>query len=312
MKLKFTISNKNIGILRALLTNINNGVWKSGQKILFWFTNDSIHIFPKELGVEETVDAQIWLIPIGTEFKEHDSFCENYTIDSLKDRNDVCFSFHNFSDFMNNLKAMHSVGKSINFKIEQEGKGAESKKLLVMKCDQDEAVVLKVPKMGIDMIGDEDCWRDVKEDLSLSFKLNGTLLVHFIMNYESVLLNKEASDLRINFWRQGNPNIKQGNEEKKDTDPCYKFEMTSIYDDFEMNLTDLEVEYEDDQDLPENIEIGINLKLDKFIALFKMLKCKTEKIIVGIEHEKKICVTYSHQETNSVNIFVTCRHSSIN
>ena len=99
---------------------------------------------------------------------------------------------------MNNLKGMHSVGKSINFKIEQEGKGAESKKLLVMKCDQDGAV-LKVPKMGIDMIGDEDCWRDVKEDLSLSFKLNGTPLVHFIMNYESILFNKF-----LNYFKKTN------------------------------------------------------------------------------------------------------------
>lgn len=59
MKLKFTISHKNIGILAKLLTNLTTNVWKSGQQILFCFNNEKLYIYPKELGVEEIMSAQL-------------------------------------------------------------------------------------------------------------------------------------------------------------------------------------------------------------------------------------------------------------
>lgn len=236
-------------------------------------------------------------------------FFENYTIESLKDDNAICLCFHHFSDFLEYLKCIHKAVSPCDFKITQDGKGAESKRYLKMTLKQEWR--LKLNPLEIDTTYEEDYIRDIFEDLPLKMVFNRDLLDKFVFNYESILISKEASDMRISFKREEHINSALVLDRNKGSYPWYKFEVTSDWGDFEMNLawvnsgdpSDLIMYYEDEEELPEGVEIALEIKIEKFIAMFKTLLYKAKSMAIGMEHEKKICVEFIYEEVDCISTY---------
>jgi hypothetical protein len=120
MKLKFDIKHLNIEYLHKVLCLLSQQYWEKAldEKILFYFDEDTIMIYPMEKGGLDKIFARVQIrISCGNDsFK----FCSSYTIKSLREKSAILISPKHLSSFILALKTLINNQYDGNFKLSQQ------------------------------------------------------------------------------------------------------------------------------------------------------------------------------------------------
>jgi hypothetical protein len=117
MKLKFELKHQNIEYLHRVLTLVSQQYWEKAldEKILFYFDEEVIMIYPSEKGGLDKIYARIHITnSIGN---DNHKFTSSYQIKSLKEKSAILISPKKLTLFIESLKTLVDSQYDGSFKL---------------------------------------------------------------------------------------------------------------------------------------------------------------------------------------------------
>eukprot|EP00347_Sterkiella_histriomuscorum_P007817 403347449 len=123
-----TTRNERIEIEKIL--QLVSHLWGNAERILFYFDNDQMIIYPEEKGGFDRVYARIHILNTHQKSGDGQHFFTNYSIKSQKDKNAILIQVTNLPTFIDNLKILVDLGYDAILKLTQMQQEKEIKKYI--------------------------------------------------------------------------------------------------------------------------------------------------------------------------------------
>ncbi|CAI2371958.1 unnamed protein product [Moneuplotes crassus] len=310
MKLNFSVSIQNLHILYKILTQLNS-LWKSGEQINLFFTEEDIVIYPDEKLAFDQIFGRVHIRPIpDAKTGVAEGFCKNYVVTSQCENNAVLITPYKFSEFMDSLKVMVEMEAEGEFKLTQRETTAGIKKYLQTGCRSDSEGEKFNYFIEIETIFDPKKYPENIIPKEISFEvsrgINENFFGKFVDRYN--LLNEDS--VQIKFCHLGFEEEKDEKEvldSKLESDE-YQIILQSQF--IQSKLEDAELMMKLNESEKKKKSYNVTLTKTIFRKFFSMIKLGGNSKI-GVDHEQSIDILYRIGDYKSITAYLEAASCNI-
>jgi hypothetical protein len=279
-------------------------IWESGEKILIYFNDHNIVIYPESNIGFDKIFGRIHIVP-NAQAELLFGFMSNYKCQSQQDDNAILISPIKISELLDGLKVLVELNYDGNFKLTQREMNDIVKKYLQIEGTQEDQSETIKYFVEIDTIFDPKKYPEEIVLKEISYEIEPIINEYFFHKFLDTFLIRGDDSVVIQFAQKGfeddndeRLDIKEGKEEGED-----QFFINFRSERIESRLEDKSIKYT----LNENTELKksyqARLTKDIFCKLWSFLRYQGTTRF-GITDNHSVDVLYTFEKAKSLSLYL--------